>query len=222
MDGKPNPSGGVGSARLQIFIEVLEIFAHDLSNPLQSLIVLTELALDDATPDSEDALRCEQTLAAAERMRTLVSGLAGLTRTTGGPRRARSSLDRFADVLARRWERHHIELKLELDAAEHAASPPELDVALLNLGLGAIAFANEHEGRYVFLVRGRGSGDDESDRRYALDISLLRHDPDGAPTEVALPTKYLDRARSLVDGSALAIQCSGPRVSLEFSSEAMR
>ena len=57
------------SATLEILLEALEIFAHDLSNPLQSLIVLTELALDDAAPNSEDELRCRQTLEAAERMR---------------------------------------------------------------------------------------------------------------------------------------------------------
>ena len=78
-------TGSRDRPRLEILHEALEIFAHDLSNPLQSLIVLTELALDDATPGSEDEMRCRQSLEAAERMRTLVSGLAGLTRGGSGP-----------------------------------------------------------------------------------------------------------------------------------------
>lgn len=209
------------TARLHILLEALEIFAHDLSNPLQSLIVLTELALDDALAGSEDEQRCRQTLEAAERMRTLVTGLAGLTRGAEGPRQTKTTVDRFAEVLSRRWERHRIELEIDLGDVERSASPPELDTALLNLGLGAVATAAELAGSFLLTVRG-SVVDGAHAARTALEFSLCHRDAEGQMRDVALHDKHLARSVHLLAGSGLKQRTVGTRVSLEFSPEAMR
>ncbi|MBL4684194.1 MAG: hypothetical protein JKY37_06370 [Nannocystaceae bacterium] len=210
------------AARLEVIFEVLDVFAHDLSNPLQSLIVLTELALEDAQPGSEDELRCNQTLEAAERMRTLVTGLAGLTRGTEGPRQLRTAVDRFAEILSRRWERHRIELQIDLGAAEHMASPPELDTALLSLGLGAVAAAGELGGpafRLSVRVQEAKPGDGAD---CVLQIVLVHRDPQSGDKEVPLDEKYLRRSADLLQGSGVRLETNGAKVSLEFSYEAVR
>lgn len=213
---------GADAARLAILLEALEIFAHDLSNPLQSLIVLTELALDDAPPASEDELRCRQTLEAAERMRTLVTGLAGLTRGADGPRNTKTTVERFVEVLSRRWERHRIELRVDLGPAERTPSPPELDAALLNLGLGALAAATEAGGAFVFSVVGSDVDAEGAAPRCALEVGLTRVDPDGTTTPMELHERHVQRTEQLLAGSGVRARHKGARVSLEFSPEAMR
>lgn len=210
------------AARLEVIFEVLDVFAHDLSNPLQSLIVLTELALEDALRGSEDELRCNQTLEAAERMRTLVTGLAGLTRGTEGPRQLRTAVDRFAEILSRRWERHRIELEIDLGAAEHMASPPELDTALLSLGLGAVAAAGEIGGpAFRLSVRAREAKPDGS-ADCVLRVVLVHRDPKAGDREIPLDEKYLRRSADVLNGSGVRLETSGAEVSLEFSLEAVR
>lgn len=207
--------------RLAILHEALEIFAHDLSNPLQSLIVLTELALDDATPGSEDEMRCRQSLEAAERMRTLVSGLAGLTRGLEGPRNTQTSVDRFNELLSRRWERHRVELDIALGPAERTPSPPDLDIALLNLGLAAVATAGELGGTFVLQIRGSeiGSG---AEPRVALEATLLHRDADGTSAEAPFNERHIQRGRALLAGTGLTTRQEGARVSFEFSPEVIR
>jgi len=208
--------------RLEILHEALEIFAHDLSNPLQSLIVLTELALDDATPGSEDEMRCRQSLEAAERMRTLVSGLAGLTRGLEGPRNTQTSVDRFNELLSRRWERHRVEVDIALGPAERTPSPPDLDVALLNLGLAAVATAGELGGTFVLQIRG-SELEQSSGPRVALQATLLRRDPNGGATsEAPFNEKHIQRGRALLAGTGLTTRQEGARVSFEFSPEVIR
>ena len=208
-------------SKLQILHEALEIFAHDLSNPLQSLIVLTELALDDATPGSEDEMRCRQSLEAAERMRTLVAGLAGLTRGAEGPRNTQTSVDRFNELLSRRWERHRVEVDVALGPAERTPSPPDLDVALLNLGLAAVATAGELGGTYVLQLRG-SEIHEGSEPRVGLEATLLRRDADGSSTEAPFHEKHIQRGRALLAGTGLATRQEGARVSFEFSPDVMR
>ena len=209
------------AARLEILLETLEIFAHDLSNPLQSVIVLTELALDDAAPGTEEHLRCRQTLEAAERMRTLVLGLGGLTRGVQGPYSTRSSVERFAAVLSRRWDRHRITLDVELGEVDRAHSPPLLDAALLELGLAAIAAVGERSGAHVLSVRGLAAPAGDADGRCALEVSLVEPRADGTTEAVTLSEPHLVRLDRLLSGPAIRVRCAGTRVSLEFTPQAM-
>ena len=211
-----SPTASVDAARLDVLLEALEIFIHDLSNPLQSLIVLTELALDDAAPHSEDEQRCRQTLEAADRMRNLVVGLAGLARGNEGPLSARNAVDRFVDMLSRRWERHRIELQIELGPVEQRPSPPDLDMALLNLGLGAVATAGDLTGSFVLSVHGRDVDSEDAAHRCALEFSLVHHDPSGTTAQLAISPNHLDRSDALLRGSAVQIRRADNRVWLEF------
>ena len=208
------------SARLEILLEALEIFVHDLSNPLQSLIVLTELALDDAAPNSEDELRCRQTLEAAERMRTLVTGLAGLTRDIDGARNTRTAVERSVEVLSRRWERHRIEIAVELGPVQNTPSPPLLDFALLNAGLAAVATAGTQSGSYRLDITGRDL--EGGDLPCALLLTLTRRDDNGAVVEVPLDGDHIRRFERLLEGPALRVRTQGNAIRLEFAPGAMR
>ena len=209
-----------GKAQLEVLYELLEIFTHDLSNPLQSLIVLSELALDDAPEGSDDAERCRQTLEAAERMRTLVQGLGGITRRSDGPRNTRAAVDRVCEALSRRWDRHSITLSIELGAIESTACSSSLDAALLNLALGIVsAVADEPRADYLLTVRGQEL--DESDPpRCALEITCASKS-DGRVVPPAEP--YFERADRLLEGrSDSSIRRDSARTWLEFTPKAVR
>jgi len=209
-------AANVETARLDVLLEALEIFIHDLSNPLQSLIVLTELALDDAPADSEDEQRCRQTLEAADRMRNLVIGLAGYIRGNEGPRSARHSVDRFVHILSRRWERHRVELQIELGPVEQRPTPPLLDLALLNLGLAAVSTASDLAGSFLLTIRGQAVDPDGPEQRCALEFSLAHRDPDGKSSPVAVSAAHLDRCDILLVGSTVRVRRAEDRVWLEF------
>ncbi len=210
-------------AQREVLLEALEIFTHDLSNPLQSLIVLTELALDDALPDSEEHERCRQSLEAAERMRTLVQGLAGLTRSIDGPRNTGAVVDRFISVLSRRWERHSVRLSIDLGPIERAPTPPNLETVLLNLGLAAVvAAADRSHPRYDLSVRGIAH-DPESGRPYALELTLAGHNAGGSGVPIGLSPTHLHRAARLLDGNpAMSLREDAEAVLLEFAPEPRR
>ncbi len=219
----PDQRARQAEAQREVLLEALEIFTHDLSNPLQSLIVLTELALDDAPPDSEEFERCKQSLEAAERMRTLVQGLAGLTRSIDGPRNTASTVDRFSSVLSRRWERHSVRLSIDLGPIERTPTPAHLETGLLNLGLAAVVAASERSHpRYELSVRGISQ---EGDGRLpcAIELTLTGHNAGGSAVLVPLSAPHLERARELLDGSHnMQLREDGESVLLEFIPEPRR
>lgn len=209
-------------AQREVLLEALEIFTHDLSNPLQSLIVLAELAMDDAPPGTEDHERNRQSLEAAERMRTLVQGLAGLTRSVDGPRNTAAVVDRFTSVLSRRWERHAIRLSVDLGPIERAPTPSTLETVLLSLGLAAVAAAGDrNHPRYELSLRGMERDEPLS---CALELTLVGHNAGGTAAPVELSRSHVDRTEQLVDGNPRMHieQDSGGFILLRFAPEPRR
>lgn len=209
-----------GKAQLEVLYELLEIFTHDLSNPLQSLIVLSELALDDAPEGSDDAERCQQTLEAAERMRTLVQGLGGIARRSDGPRNTRAAVDRVCEALSRRWDRHSISLSIDLGAIESTACSGSLDSALLAVVLGIISGVSEAErGEFELSVRGL-ERDPSATLGCALEITCAAK---AGGQLVAPAAPYLERAERLLEGRKdSSIRRDGAKTWLEFAPKAAR
>lgn len=207
----PTQRAGRAEARHEILREALEILAHDLSNPLQSLIVMTEMALDDAPPDSEDYERNQQSLEAAERMKTLVHGLAGLTRPISGSRSATAVMQRMNAMLSRRWERHRIAPSIALAEIERLPTPPGFDSAILNLCLAVVTAAREaSHPRYELSFRGLRS---EGPLPCTVEITLAGHNAGGSGVPVELDRVHLQRTRQLLDGD--------PQVALREDEEAV-
>lgn len=206
-------------AQRDILLEVLEIFTHDLSNPLQSLIVLSELALDDTPEGTEDYDRVRQSLEAAERMRTLVQGLAGLTRSIDGPRNAKTVVDRLVSVLSRRWERHQIRVSIDMGMIERTPTPAVLQTVMLNIGLASVAAAGDrNHPRYELSVQGVDR--DDSDLGCALEITLVGHNAGGAAAPVQLARHQMERVARLLDGStSVRMHESDGVVTIEFAPE---
>ncbi len=218
----PEQRAHQAEAQREVLLEALEIFTHDLSNPLQSLIVLTELALDDTPEGTEDYDRVRQSLEAAERMRTLVQGLAGLTRSIDGPRNTKTVVDRFISVLSRRWERHQVRVSIDMGTIERTPTPPNLETVLLNLGLATVAAATDrNHPRYELSVRGivrEGQA-----LSCALEITLVGHDAGGTAAPVELARLQMERVARLLDGTTnMRLYEEAESVYLEFAPEPRR
>lgn len=219
----PEQRAHQAEAQREVLLEAMEIFTHDLSNPLQSLIVLTELALDDTPEGTEDYDRCRQSLEAAERMRTLVQGLAGLTRSIDGPRNTKTVVDRFVSVLSRRWERHQVRVSVDMGPIERTPTPANLETVLLNLGLATVAAATDrNHPRYELSVRGifrEGQGP----LPCTIEITLVGHNAGGTAAPVELARMQMERMTRLLDGSAnMRLHEEAGSVYLEFAPETRR
>lgn len=217
----PEQRARQAEAQRAVLLEALEIFTHDLSNPLQSLIVLAELAMDDTMPGSEEHDRNRQSLEAAERMRTLVQGLAGLTRSVDGPRNTGAVVERFESVLSRRWERHAVRLSIDLGPIERAPTPATLETVLLSLGLAAVSAAGDrNHPRFDLSLRGISQ---DGPLPCVLELMLAGHNAGGSGGPVELSRSHIDRTRQLIDGNpSMHLREDGQTILLEFAPEPRR
>jgi len=155
----------------------LSIVTHDLNNPLQSLVVLLELSIDDAPAGSEARMRAEQCQLAAERIRSLSAALAGLLRgrREDGPR----IWARAEALLARRFERVGVVTRVDVSRLADIALPSDFFLALCGSCLLLLATgANAALRSFDVGVLG---GVDESGRAH-LDLTLVAIEPGvGAP-----------------------------------------
>lgn len=121
-----------------VLLDLVGVAAHDLSNPLQSLTVLTELSVDEPGATTEQRHRAQQCLEAAERMRGLVLALAGLARTGTRPGTVGQACERLGALLARRFDRHRLRYTLHLGSLSHLPAPVRFELGLCGLLLGII------------------------------------------------------------------------------------
>ena len=145
---EPTPDGRAQAVADSI-VELIGIFTHDLSNPLQSLTVLLELTLDDLAPGSEEHAKLRQSLEATERMRNMIRDFAGLSRTGRSEQGELSfgeAYRRAAGVLRRRFERHKMRVKMNIAEIEDLVIPhPCYEMVLLGLLMSAVASASDSE-----------------------------------------------------------------------------
>lgn len=200
-------------AERDVLLELLGIFAHDLNNPLQTLVVLCELAIDEGSGDDEARLRAEQCLAAADRLRALAHSMTSLFR--GRRVTIRQMCDLMGVLVARRFDRYGIALIVDIEAIADVGMAPRLDLAYAATCLGAIATAVANGTRRSQMVvdgrRSAGAG------RAAMTISF--EVPGPQPQVFAFPEDALARVRALAtDG--LVVASDGPRVILDFTTDA--
>jgi hypothetical protein len=206
-------SGRASRAERDALLDIVAIFAHDLSNPLQSITVLCELGMDDATPGTEEHERATQCLEAADRMRSLIHSFAALIRGRSSTAPLSNLVERVTTLFARRFDRHSIQTQIELGEAAEVRGVSGLEFALLNLLLGAVATASDSPlKRYTLHVRG-GKADSEG---YRLTMSMQGANDSGAWQPVPLSESHVERAAHVLAASKARLQVGDGRVELFF------
>lgn len=149
--------------------ELSGIFAHDLNNPIQTLMVLLETAQDLAGPESPNHRALGQCVTAVTTMRGMVSGLAAAMARGPEPddADARETCARIIAGIRPRLQRDQIAVHTEFAPLGGVARCGILDVLLLNAVLGTLE-----------TLRSRGEGS----------LSLIATKaPDGARISVSIP-----------------------------------
>jgi nitrogen-specific signal transduction histidine kinase len=209
------PSGRAARAERDALLDIVAIFAHDLSNPLQSITVLCELGMDDAVPGGEEHLRAQQCLEAADRMRALIHSFAALIRGRSSSAPLGALVERVTTLFARRFDRHAIETQVELGEAADVRGVAGLEFALLNLLLGAVATASDSPlKRYTLHLR---AGRVESGDGHWLTVSMQGADDSGAWQPLPLSESHVDRARHVLAATRARLEQGDGRVELFFA-----
>ncbi len=199
-------------AERDVLLELLGIFAHDLNNPLQTLVVLCELALDDSAGDDEARLRAEQCLTAADRLRAIAHSMTSLFR--GRRVTIRQLCDLMGVLVSRRFDRYGIGLFVDIDEIADLSMAPRLDLAYAAICLAAISAANAQGTRRSHLViEGRRTQGGRAAIAVVLEL------PGSPPQVCEFPTEALARVRALASDD-LRVGTDGPRLILDFNADA--
>jgi signal transduction histidine kinase len=202
--------GAAATADRDALIELISVFTHDLNNPLQTVLVLSELALDETMPGTEGRTRAEQCLQAADRLRLLAQAMSGLFR--GRPLRAEALWDRVRTLLGRRFERHCITAELTTGEPRDALLPALCERLVFTLALAAIGAAATSGRRNHVLELACNPASDG----VALSAALFAVEPDGSHAPLEFSGPHLERLAALLrldprseyreDGAALHIE----------------
>jgi hypothetical protein len=180
--------------------ELVGVFTHDLSNPLQSLTVLCELALTEAPVGTEEHDRASQCLEATHRMNALVLGVSKLARNEG-PRHIRGIVDHIRRLFGRRFDRYDVAFRVDTDEIDEVVAPAVIDLAILNLTLAAIARFTTERRRpgFSLSLRGHRPSPALEPRRCTLELALeLDAESGGGRQRLALSDKHRARIRDLI------------------------
>jgi hypothetical protein len=197
-------------AHYALFGELVPMFAHDLSNPLQGLTVLLELLLDDIHDGSDAHGKVRQSLEASDRMRTLIRDFAGLARAArrpAAPSPCEASVARASGVLRRRFERNGIRLRLELGVVGEVQVPSAaLELGLLAVLLAVLELVDESVWT-ALEVTTRGRVLDPGPRSVAcIEVGITGHRAqDRAVERVMVAAAAIERARDILAGSAVQV-----------------
>jgi len=202
--------GAAATADRDALIELIAVFTHDLNNPLQTVLVLSELALDETMPGTEGRTRAEQCLQAADRLRLLAQAMSALFR--GRPLRAEALWDRVRTLLGRRFERHGITTELTTDEPRDALLPALCERLVFTLALAAIGAAATSGRRHHVLELACKPASD----RIGLEAALFTVEADGSRAPLEFSAPHLERVSALLlldprsqhryDGAAVRIE----------------
>ncbi|TPV92502.1 MAG: HAMP domain-containing histidine kinase [Myxococcales bacterium FL481] len=187
---------------------VAGVFAHDLSNPLQSLTVLLELSADEATVGASDAGRIGQSLDAAKSMHTLVHDFVRLMRPhhhAAVETEFVAVLDRCLRMFRRRFDRQNIVVHRALTALETAPpAPPEFAWAFLNLVLGIVnACMTPGYSAFQLDIAAHGGVNHE----YFLIVELMGRTRSSDAAQLVFPPDAMRLAQQAVAGTV--VHCEG-------------
>ena len=208
QDGAGSRDSARGGARRvspesEMLLELIGLFTHDLSNPLQSLTVLLELALDELSPTAESALKVGQSLEAVERLRQMIRDLSAFARTRTddvGNLDCATAIRRVIGVLERRFERGSIETTIDLQRLEGAPLPgTRIEFATLSALLGAVSgLTNADHPHLALSIYGEVDGD-----YGCLRVALRSSEPKGERGEAhPIGDDYVRRSREILGDSA--------------------
>jgi signal transduction histidine kinase len=191
--------GAAATADRDALIELIAVFTHDLNNPLQTVLVLSELALDETMQGTEGRARAEQCLTAADRLRVLAQAMSGLFR--GRPLRAEALWERLRTLLGRRFERHGIAIELAACDPPGAILPALCERIVFTVALGAIGAAAASGRRHHALELACTP----TSERISLNARLFYLDADGSRVPLAFCDTHLERVAALLRLDAMAV-----------------
>lgn len=209
--GEQEAAGAEGrqaSAQRDALLELLSVLAHDLNNPLQTLLVLSELALDDSAEGSEAHDRARQCLAAADRLKVLTQAMGSSLR--GRPQDVAQLWSRVAVMLGRRLERYGIVVTTDFAALGTTPLSGDAEWALLVAALAVIATgASSSMRRHELAIAGQ-----LRDGQPSVVLALGAVDAAGTRTPWPLEPAALARLRDAV--ASTSVEADGLQVRIEL------
>ncbi len=186
--------------------EAIALFTHDLSNPLQSMMVLIELAMDDVPPGPAHG-RLEQALGASTKMRDMLQSFARVCRVgsehEGEAPAAGVALRRCTQMLQRRCERLHLAIHCHDEPVAAVPLPaPQVELAMLGILLSAVAVLarTEHQGGEITVVGSIPRKLGGHTARLEFGIAGIRGQ-DTTLSTLSFDRARIQRAQMLLDGS---------------------
>lgn len=202
-------TAAAASAQRDALLELVSVLAHDLNNPLQTLLVLSELALDETAPGTEANDRARQCLAAADRLKVLTQAMGASLR--GRPQDIQQLWTRGQVMLGRRLERYGVVVNSQLGALGSTSFTGEAEWAVLLALLAVIATAaGSPVRRHELEIVGELDGQDAR-----LVLVLVAVDPDGTRRPLVFQEQAVTRLRDVAPGTA--IDRDGERVSVALA-----
>jgi signal transduction histidine kinase len=197
-----------GAGQRDVLLELLSVLAHDLNNPLQTLLVLSELALDESPAGTEPHDRALQCLAAADRLKVLTQAMGATLR--GRPLDAAQLWARTAVMLGRRLERYGVAAVLDLAALDGIGLAADAEWALLSAAMAVIATAAASaRRRHELSITGKREHGIAS-----VVLALTGFEPDGTRTPLPFVPSALARLCDIVPGSTVTDDGVGVRLVL--------
>ncbi len=137
-------------ARVAALYKILGTVAHDISNPLQALVMHAELAADDSVQEQGKSRDGE--LQATRRMQTIVRALTGLAAVGVHDRPLGDALRRFETLLSRRWTRLGLRVEIDIRDRRNVPVPAAFEEALLAAGIEMSVWLRARPPRHATLV----------------------------------------------------------------------
>jgi signal transduction histidine kinase len=206
---REHSNGASASAQRDALLELVSVLAHDLNNPLQTLLVLSELGLDESPEGSDANDRAKQCLAAADRLKTLTQAMGATLR--GRPQDFQQLWTRALVMLGRRLERYGVVVNSQIAAFGTVPFGGDTEWTVLLALLAVIATAaGSPVRRHELDAVGELAGD-----RARLVLSLVAVDTDGVRRPLPFNEPALTRLREVVPSTA--IECDAQRVSVALA-----
>lgn len=191
--------------------ELIALMVHDLSNPLQSLSMLLELAQDDVQPNTEAHERLVEASRAAVAMRSLVRGLGDFNRSSrvGDQVAAARLVSSTLKVLDRRFSRQGIELVDRSRGLEETMVPAGFQLVFLTLILSALA-AEQKPGKPLTLTVSAPTST-------SIRVELSTVNGGGTRQPWPLSPAHVLHATDLADQLKLALESSSGQVHIDLA-----
>ncbi|HWB79253.1 MAG TPA: histidine kinase dimerization/phospho-acceptor domain-containing protein [Nannocystaceae bacterium] len=185
----------MATAQRDALLELMSVLAHDLNNPLQTLLVLSELALDESPAGSEAHDRAKQCLAAADRLKVLTQAMGASLR--GRPQDIQQVWGRVQTMLGRRLERYGVTVSTQLAALGTTPFGGDAEWAVLMAVLAVIATASTSSvRRHELAIVGALVGEHAQ-----LELGLTAIDAEGVRRPLAFQAQAVARLCDVVPGA---------------------